>query len=48
MRDKHFGFYSTRGAAILPLDLLLDSLTVFSLMFHGNAELFGIDTEEDL
>lgn len=26
VRDKHFGLYSTRGATILPLDLLLDSL----------------------
>lgn len=40
MKDKHFGLYSTRGASILPLDLLLDSLTVFSLVFHGNAMIY--------
>lgn len=40
MRDKHFRLYSTRGATILPLDLLPDSLTVFSLTFHVNAMVY--------
>lgn len=36
VKDKHSGLYSTKSATVLLLDLLLDSLTVFSLMFHGN------------
>lgn len=40
MRDKHFGLYNSRGAIILPLELLLGSLTVFSLTFHGDAMIY--------